>query len=843
MSTFEPHSGVDINMGLAPTSKEKNMTFIEGDDAGVFEVPTSHDSTRSLRRTDDMDLNSFFSRPERIYSFTWSVGTEPYIAFNPWNAYFNNSRVINRISNYNLLQAKLHIKIVINGNGFLYGRLLAAYLPLDTWDQMSDIGPEPNDAIQCSQLPHVYIDPTTSKGGEIVCPFLYHRDYLSITDASWSEMGTLIIRTLNQLKHANGADEVITVAVFAWAEDVVLSGLTSIDPTTMIPQSGQEVDQANLKGMISGPATAISNMAGKLTGIPTIGPYAMATQKVGQGVAAVAKAFGMSRPTHTAVPVSNRLKAVSSLACTTVPDNVEKLTVDDKQELSIDPSIMGLGSQDAMDITSISTRESYLTTFGWNIGTGVDGLLWNCKVSPSAWACTGLPNANGTAYHFPACTAAVQPFTYWTGSIKYRFQIVCSNFHKGRIRIVHDPNWSISANQFNVQYSHIVDLAETQDFTIQINPAQATTLMKYHNPAIYDPDDVYKSTAFTAVESEQGVPLQNGMLSVYVLNRLTVPNSTINNDIQINVFISTGDDFEVFVPFDGFANFTFFDPTFEAQSGYEVDGQETTNPSAPEQTDVKELGPDPSNQNNINVVYTGESIKSFRQMLKRYNIHTCFGSAGYPDEPTVTRLTAPWYPYYRGKQVEGVNNTLEGYEYNYCNTILLHWVSTMFSAMRGSIRYKLVPRWSQNGDKPLSITGYVLRYSDEFGNDEYEITTTPSGIIGSRSQQAWLSVFQNVTFNVPTCHGGATYFNSAVNPCVEYEVPFYSPFRFAPGKHRVWTGIDTYLVGGWRAILYSNTPFIMDVLVAAGEDFQLGMFTGMPRMYREGPPPLPSDDS
>jgi hypothetical protein len=836
---YQPQSGVDIEMHTNSTIKAKNMTFIEGDVPNVATVPSKKDSTYLQRQTNDVSLDQFFSRPSVIFKFQWGTGLDPFQSFNPWAAYFNSPRVINRLANFNMVQAKLHLKVVINGNGFLYGRMMAYYIPFQTLDAFTNLTTLGQDSVQASQFPHIYLDPTMSKGGELVLPFVHYFDYLRVPTIDYTNMGVLEFRTLNTLKHANGASDSVTVTIFAWAEDVILSGLTSVDPTSIAPQSGYEphmgeVDEANRLGVVSGPATAIAKAAGALKSIPIIKPYARATEIGAGAVASTAKAFGFSRPNLTKTPDYLVPRPTSSLCNVTVPDLSQKLTYDDKQELTIDPQVMGLDEkEDSMAITSISMRESYLVKFPWVVGAVPETLLWNCKVTPVVWiTAAGAPQ---TSFHLPACCSAAVPFKYWTGTMKYRFQIVCSNYHKGRLRIVHDPQFSVGGDQHNVQYSHIMDLAESHDFTIEVSPAQHTTIMKHHNISTDPFTLVHDTVAFTAVQTLRDIPLHNGVLSVYVTNQLTVPNSSINNDIEINVYVSTGDDFEVFVPDSTFSKFT-----FKPQSGYEEDGQNTDNPSAPQQEESYHLGTSLSLNPKINHVYIGESIKSFRQALKRYNLHTALSTTSNTSYQDMY-YRASWFPYFRGGGINNaVHQTSTNAPYNYCNTVLLHWVSIMFSAMRGSIRYKIMQRWG-NDMTACPASGYVARWSDEGAtSQEYEYTRTASGAQTSKSEAAFQAIDIGGTSLPALGHDGSIFYHPTINPTVEFEVPFYTPYRFVPGKHISWTAADTFALGGFTFRMKSARISTYDIHVAAGEDFTLGMFTGMPRIYLNATNPTPS---
>jgi hypothetical protein len=61
----------------------------------------------------------------------------------------------------------------------------------------------------------------------------------------------------------------------------------------------------------------------------------------------------------------------------------------------------------------------------------------NMRVDP----CCIQEHATDGSIRFAACGAAAMPFKYWSGSMKYRFQVVCSAFHRGRIAVVYDPQW------------------------------------------------------------------------------------------------------------------------------------------------------------------------------------------------------------------------------------------------------------------------------------------------------------------------------------------------------------------------------------------------------------------
>lgn len=876
---LQNQSGEMTTAPAVPYTSEQNVEFTDSDPGYAYDLDTQVDPTRTLQDSDDVELNNFFSRPLKIADYDWSSSTTFGETINPWQLYFENPRVSNRISNYKLLRCKMNVKIVVNGTQFHYGRMLVAYEPLAPLNQGAEITTlVRQDMVRASQLPHIFIDPCSSQGGTLELPFMWHLNYLSIPDSSWQDMGSLYLRELNALKHANGAENPVTISVFAWATDVQLSVLTSVDTSTLQPQAGEkkkkssnntmsaktsgktkgkpgmsapkdtERTEANTTGIVSGPATAVAKVAGALKAVPFLTPFATATEMAANTTAGIAKLFGYSRPTVTTDPAPFKPRVISDLATTTVPDNCDKFTVDDKQELSIDTRIAGIESTDSLSIKSIAGRESYLTTFQWSPSNPPEEMLWNARVMPTIWDQSGPTNQ--LQYHFPACCVAALPFQYWTGSMTFRFQVVKSNFHKGRLKLVYDPEY-FGSNEYNTNYLHVVDITEKTDFSITIGNGQDRTLLSRFNPGLTSRTEVWSKIPYTSKDNG------NGVLGVYVVNSLAVPSTDINNDIEINVFVKMEDDFEVFVPVDDFAAFSFgtnLPPPppriIDCQSGemsptevipaFGPDDQD----NMPVQDESCDLGPSMQDNSLINKVWTGEAIESFRPLLKRYALWNAFGNDD--DFPGVITGRSAMMPYFRGF-VPGAINTedLNGFGYNYCNTLLMHYITRCYAGWRGSTRWKILPRGQIN-----SLTAYVQRSpvlanSSEnpwsFRVDELD---TP---LNQPTRSSLIMKSSSPNSDQPTIGiNGNVYRTDSINPAVEFEMPFYNDKRFIPGK---WLNYTTLTAGRvpdvekfeFRLFLDAPSTSSLDVHCAAGDDFQVYMWTGMPRMFFElrAPPPAP----
>jgi hypothetical protein len=79
--------------------------------------------------------------------------------------------------------------------------MLVSYTPLLEYFNPALINGDPagigRDNISRSQRPHIYLYPQNNQGGEMVLPFLWHREWLDISELDdVQSMGTIDVRTL-----------------------------------------------------------------------------------------------------------------------------------------------------------------------------------------------------------------------------------------------------------------------------------------------------------------------------------------------------------------------------------------------------------------------------------------------------------------------------------------------------------------------------------------------------------------------------------------------------------------------------------------------------------------------
>jgi hypothetical protein len=810
--------------------KHEILKFSDMDPGYKYEVPSQLDATYGAADMADDSLQEFFSRPVKIQSYSWGTGTNLFETFNPWKNFFENDRVINRITNYHLLRCKLHVKFVINGNGFHYGRAICSYIPLHTSDDFTKVRTFfQQDVVSASQRPHVYLDPTNSQGGEVVLPFVWKYNSMDIPEQDWNDMGAFSIIGMQDLKHANGASDSVTVSVFVWATDVKLAVPTANEPGALSPQAGEYLPQADEygTGVVSKPASIIARAAGALSTAPVIGAYARATEIGASAVARIASAFGYSRPVVCDDVVPYRPTYAGNMANTNVADSSTKLTYDIKQESTVDTRTMGLDGTDEMTLKSIATRESYLTEFPWLVSDTTETLLWNTEVCPIVWSELSLTT---TEYHMPACCFAGLPFEHWRGTMKFRFQIVASAFHKGRLKIVYDPSYPLT-NEYNTNYTRIIDIAEERDFTVEIGWGSQYPYLR-HRDMVTNGGPIFQTTALGADPGQ----FANGILSVYTVNELTVPNSTANNDIAINVFVSAGDDIEFANPTEEYIEeLSWYVPQsgeYTPQAGEEnvPDADNTMMENAPTKLEPDEnMAAELTCTDHTNDIYFGDPVASIRQLLKRYCFSTVWSPAALGWRIHTWNL--PDMPLHRGYDPNGIHTATGPVNYNYAKMTLLNYFTPAFVCYRGGTRWKYVILGEDDITNGSPVVHGLLQVTRRPEVDAYQYG---SAEFGSNSvTQSAMAADYVVPFRGSSA--GANLTQSRFNPVNEAEIPYYENERFKYGKNGdyVTSGSDVNF-HGLNATFNANSSSHVAILAycAAAEDYTLGFYTGPPVAYR-----------
>lgn len=227
------------------------------------------------------------------------------------------------------------------------------------------------------------------------------------------------------------------------------------------------------------------------------------------------------------------------------------------------------------------------------------------------------------------------------------------------------------------------------------------------------------------------------------------------------------------------------------------------------------------------LVYQGERIASFRDMLRRYNYHWTIFPAAVGSGERIMNLNMTDFPFYRGWDPDApdqaINSTAGNSPYQFCNTTLLNYLTPAYACRRGGLRHKafLYSAKQPGTSRAFGVTRNNLVATNSQSNNAVSSTNT-----GANRKAILATGMANLggTHLTPTSH----------NPCLEYETPYYTyGQRFSPARK-----LDYYRNGesGHQINLDLNGNEEMTTeriykYISIAEDFQLGLFVGAPVYY------------
>lgn len=808
---------IQVEMGQNPVTENVNQEtigFLSENAGQTVNIATSVPRPFTNDSVDAMYLANFLSRPVNILSFTWleTDGVATSHSVEPWYAFFNDTRIKHKLNNFAFIQCTLKIKIVINASPFYYGAVLAHYHPLHNLNPSTvELTTSKRRYIQFSQRPHLWIYPQTNEGGEMQLPYLNYRNWTRThLTQDFKDLGKLYIDVVDILKSANGAVGTgVVVSVFAWAENITTSGSTL---ATTMAQAGDEY------GIVSKPSSKIATIASYLTKIPLIGPFARATEIGAGALRDIAKLFGF-----TNVPNLNDVdpiqpRAFHNFADTSISYPIDKLTLDPKNELSISQQVAGIEDEgDPLCIDNFIKKESFLTDFVWDTTQTPGTLLWKCDVSPML--CDNETDASNI--DIVQCTPvgyAAAMFGQWRGDIIYRFTILASRYHKGRIRIVFDPmgdnvnNVVAISDTFSGCYNQIIDLGEENNVEFLVPYSQATYFQNVPTFGVIP----FQSSGFSFTRD---ISKHNGTLAVRCLTALTAPIAS--SEITILVSVRS-------------ANVEFANPNFDASEAmtyslkYPQGGNEYAAPGL-----MMEAGPSSRPVENMYDIVYGERIVSFRQMIKRMNLTYAVSTGNQLGSSAVQFFIAGRTPAAYGystastTEAKGIINPALTVPFNWSPLTPLTWLLTCFVGQRGSVNYAVSYAATDGRPRP-EITVHRLPNTSQI-NNAVSTTDLPQTNASTYAKSILSSLSQFVNGGTIAC--GYT------NHGFEFQMPHLAQYKFISTnveQGSVRNGDDGSDKGCFRLNIRSSLTSNCDaynIFSGAGTDFNLIFFLNVPTVY------------
>jgi hypothetical protein len=325
---------------------------------------------------------------------------------------------------------------------------------------------------------------------------------------------------------------------------------------------------------------------------------------------------------------------------------------------------------------------------------------------------------------------------------------------------------------------------------------------------------------------------------MYVVNELAHPDVTAN--VVVKVFVSAGDDFELAVPTSQYLKqmtVTSLNNKLKPQAlelPLSAQAEEVTHELKPTSGTVIDQHAGSSQLTDAsNLVYFGESVRSFRSLLKRYNLsrflrltnvavgvyHWWFRVFAFPPYPQ--KYATPGRFTYTDGDLDVRQPGL---------VTLLNYLSVGYVGWRGSLRM-FVDVVSDNVDGSSGLSNLSATLDHVPSTYEDYGSQVLSGNTGDVIQEYY-----------DYDHGldGKAYESSGVQPTLSVDIPYYNNLRFSPTRSAyVPTTIGPDNSDNQRILLTGDYAAggrgdaWTRVHMATGEDFNLFFYIGPPRFFMD----------
>jgi len=817
-------SGVMSDNKIQNETKEENFVDAVGDPVSFVSAGDSANSSQG--QTNILNMSDYLSRPVEIYEVTLSGSTKS-IKLSVWDLFTKQPSVRAKVRNYAYLRGNLHVRIAISGTPFHYGRMLVSYQPYAIYNSnlvnlltmvTTTSSARPLLLNYLSQAPGaVSMNVNENVPVEVICPFIstkpMHRLFNSATTAiaagtSFDDMtdaGDLYIYTLNTIGAVSTAPADVTMQVYAWMTDVELGTNTA---TLLAITTEADFSDERKTGPVQRISSRLLDISNALSSVPSIGIFARASSIVLSSVKNLAELFGWSKPVMHLTTSFVKNNPYTNGAQTIGDDTNFRIVLDPKQELTVDPRVIG-STEDDMTIKAIAGRSSLLKTFQW---ASTDAIMASpifiARINP----CLVTYITSTKNYVQPTALAyAAAPFTFWRGDIIFRFEVVCSQYHRGKFAIFYEPNASqmtlINADlSFNKQFIRVIDIQQTQTFEVRVNWASYRAWLKTNTAAAAP---LNTSLSYTGTEN-QG--FCNGYIGIVPFTQLTSPSSTpiveINvyvrsENLQVNGISTTGMPSERLV----LSSLMMAESEFSTGSARSLSSMQGS--LSTKEVSTFDLNDSTASAQHICEEHFGEQPISFRALLKRYTTHASYALSSTTSGIKYTQLIGNILP----------NNNLQygGSAPTYND--LYSYLRYAYVGIRGGVRFRI---------RNVGATGVTEMMNAKVSLQPPTTNTTETVSWIATSSTGGPALLEGTVSFVPNTNGG-----------IEVEFPFYTNnlwvFSFVDGLTG-GTSTDNMTDYWFRQYLYTvdyastSTPSAQAILTefATGEDFSLLRFQGAP---------------
>lgn len=790
------------------TFQEQRSTVVE--DARVTGSFASNQVASALSMAETpWNISTILQRPVLIQTLSWDttqIANAELAAFDFPNilASLTSQPVHQILSSFVYFRSNFCLRFQLNSTKFHIGRLVASVNPMRRLPDSSI------NLVSMTGLPNVKIDASESTLTELEVPFTHIQTYLTTNSESiYDVLARVSVRVFNQLQVSTGATSSLSLSVFAYMKQPSIEvpiythtpQLPSIQSHAPSIMEGVDDTISGVKGAVS---NGLSGAWGKMVG--SIG------QAVGGVVTGLQSVFNFDMPTYP-VPEHGRVTKFTSTLChgTGRPAFDTRLSLHPVSLHVVDPSLSGTSGDEQFIPNIISTPML------------IDQMVWETTISPGVlikpnhvfrkiqgafivepqmcWANVGVPNNNNIELFPTYLSFITSRFARWRGSLEFRLEVVCSQFHTGRLAISFIPNTPpLVARPLDAELMacplQVLDLQESHEFSWTIQYVSST---------------VWKECRSFDAEMTDANTL--GFMYISILNSLCAPNN-VPNSVYLNLYVKAGDDFEVAVPrgiqYLRHPEDDIFTPAPPPSSSVvENHAPELNAPrsSAAVESSAPGIMKGELRSKSADSFY-GENFHSLVDICRRFCLLAHYDRT-IPDTSDTLSLRVPVTPY----QTDHSFSLGDESSYVICQNFL-HFFSHIYVFWSGSIRYRFI--FPNASGLHAVATHDPTRHYRIFYEQSYKGFSP--------------DMYDNIE------QGQASSFNvTSLDPSVEVECPFYSifPMCVVDSKEISYDNLS-FVNGGLELSVKTygaNRNISGQIWLAGGDDFRFHFLIPPPPIY------------
>ena len=858
----------DIHIESASAADPKHALPIQSQEGAVLteqqpvveEIATRGAKTDEKRRARrrmqdrDWDLTAMVERFNYVRSINWNTSQGPLTEI--LSLRIPTDLLETRVSQgpfdrFVYWRGSPRIRFQLNGSRFHMGRLIAYFVPLTDTDTI-DTWHKQNRAAQTS-VQHIFLDPANSTIAELKIPFVNWGHYLNVEnpDPNVDFLGYVRVAVFNQLRVVGAGVNPLRINILSSLEHSEFHVPGIVPFTTTVQREREQLEEqqralalkrAELENVYEAQGNTVSS---KVTNIyEKVGNVTAPMEFNGDKFDTKAHVTAMDKINVGMQPMYVAMKPFGYLCHSENVEFLHRLTLKPSSIHVVDFEHFGT-RQDEMEFSYLFSLPTYSQTILWTPSFGVGLVLAQGYLAPCDKLYEGPLSELNTAESIdwqPTLLDYVSlPYTFWRGSLKFHFDIVCTAFHTGRLWFgLHFGSniVPVSFDLSNAQYGTYIDLgAGCHHFTYEVPFLSPFEYLRVPNGRT------------GRANSNEWIL---GTWSLRVINSLAMPENVPAN-VDINIFVSGGDDYEV----SGlYMNNISWCP-YQAQG--QLDYAEPSNMADRQTYELIATKP----QEKMGIEHFGERYDSVREVIRRYAITSMStGRNSFLGNDAPTETTKNTYPYLQTRHdvcIEMMRGTMGYY-------------ARIYRAWRGSLRFKIMYNAQSAQGVPMNgafrgmvlydakVSGTFNRIATTFGTAETASFAYPLGFMGEGGAPTGFggdllvrpSSFYRYPFNVDEerNQGIFTYRSPPLDisrPEVSYseiEIPFSTIYNIlttfiedqnvvdvkrkaalsSPGT--LWIGfIHDRVMGSIQ-----NAQFGYEIYMAAGDDFRFGMLLGPPTM-------------